>query len=213
MGGIFQSMLFNSLTCPFCGQKSSPKANQGLWDYFGLAFKNKVILKCLKCGNGIFLSEFKRIPIDLITMSEIETRYLEEMTDVFKLLSSNASVDFIEKENHATTFVKTTDNEESKIEEQPTVLELNDDELQISGYIVNDPELRYNEEGIAVCNFSIQTDETAQDIKIWCFRRMAENVAEYLSKNINVKLNYRIIYRDCVINGFEETIVAHRIIS
>ena len=73
----------------------------------------------------------------------------------------------------------------------------------IVGNLGKDPELRYTPQGIAVCNFSLATNEKKrdksgelQDVTTWfrvtLWRNQAENAAKYLTKGSPVYVEGRL---------------------
>lgn len=73
----------------------------------------------------------------------------------------------------------------------------------IVGNLGRDPELRYTPQGIAVCNFSMATNEKKkdksgemQDVTTWfrvtLWRNQAENAAKYLAKGDSVYIEGRL---------------------
>lgn len=73
----------------------------------------------------------------------------------------------------------------------------------IVGNLGKDPELRYTQQGAAVCNFSIASNEKRkdksgqmQDITTWfkvtAWGRQAENASQYLSKGKSVYVEGRL---------------------
>lgn len=75
--------------------------------------------------------------------------------------------------------------------------------ITIIGNLGRDPELRYTPQGIAVCNFSIATNEKRrdkagelQDITTWfkvtLWRQQAENASKYLTKGSPVYIEGRL---------------------
>ena len=73
----------------------------------------------------------------------------------------------------------------------------------IVGNLGRDPELRYTPQGIAVCNFSLATNEKKrdksgelQDVTTWfrvtLWRNQAENAAKYLTKGSPVYVEGRL---------------------
>ena len=73
----------------------------------------------------------------------------------------------------------------------------------IIGNLGRDPELRYTPQGIAVCNFSLATNEKKrdkagelQDVTTWfrvtLWRNQAENAAKYLTKGRPVYIEGRL---------------------
>jgi single-strand DNA-binding protein len=73
----------------------------------------------------------------------------------------------------------------------------------IVGNLGRDPELRYTPQGIAVCNFSLATNEKKrdksgemQDVTTWfrvtLWRNQAENAAKYLTKGSPVYIEGRL---------------------
>ncbi len=77
-----------------------------------------------------------------------------------------------------------------------------DNNVVIVGNVTRDPELRFTPSGAAVCNFGIawnQKDrdgnETAHFFDVACWRQLAENVSESLSKGSRVVVYGRLDYR------------------
>ena len=75
--------------------------------------------------------------------------------------------------------------------------------LTIVGNLGRDPELRYTAQGTAVCNISVATNESWTDgdgvkhervtwFRVSCWRRMAEAVAQYMSKGRQVLVEGRL---------------------
>jgi single-strand DNA-binding protein len=75
--------------------------------------------------------------------------------------------------------------------------------ITIVGNLGKDPELRYTPQGIAVCSFSVATNERRkdkagelQDITTWfritLWRQQAENAAKYLTKGSPVYIEGRL---------------------
>lgn len=73
----------------------------------------------------------------------------------------------------------------------------------IVGNLGRDPELRYTPQGIAVCNFSLATNEKKKDnsgeyqdvttwFKVTLWRQQAENAAKYLTKGSPVYIMGRL---------------------
>lgn len=58
--------------------------------------------------------------------------------------------------------------------------------LFITGNLTRDPELRYTQDGTAVCNFTLavngKKDEEAQYFRVSAWRQLGENCAKYLAK-------------------------------
>lgn len=76
-------------------------------------------------------------------------------------------------------------------------------EITIVGNLGRDPELRYTPQGVAVCDFSVATNErwTDQDgkqqdrttwFRVTTWRRMAETCARYLTKGRQVLVKGRM---------------------
>lgn len=70
-----------------------------------------------------------------------------------------------------------------------------DNNISLSGNLVGDPELRFTQGGMAVAKFAIAQNDKSKDgtetvhfFDITCFRRLAENVAESLSKGDKVSV-------------------------
>ena len=70
------------------------------------------------------------------------------------------------------------------------------------GNVGKDPEIRYAQSGMAICNFSIATTKTAKGEKktswhnILCFDKTAENVSKYVSKGSKVAVSGEIQYSE-----------------
>lgn len=73
----------------------------------------------------------------------------------------------------------------------------------VVGNLGRDPELRYTPQGVAVCNFSMATNEKKkdksgelQDVTTWfritLWRNQAENAAKYLAKGDSVYIEGRL---------------------
>ena len=73
----------------------------------------------------------------------------------------------------------------------------------VVGNLGRDPELRYTPQGVAVCNFSIATNENkkdkdgqSQDVTTWfrvtLWRQQAENAQKYLAKGDSVYIMGRL---------------------
>lgn len=69
----------------------------------------------------------------------------------------------------------------------------------IVGNVTRDPELRYTQNGIAVANFGVAWNTKSRDGKetvgffdVTCWRELAENVAESLSKGVRVIIHGRL---------------------
>lgn len=80
-------------------------------------------------------------------------------------------------------------------------------QVTLYGNLGNDPELKYSQNGTAVCSFRLATSETWTDSKkvkqtktewhrIVVFGKLAENVAEFLTKGRRVLINGKIQTRD-----------------
>ena len=60
--------------------------------------------------------------------------------------------------------------------------------MSVFGIVANDPELSYTPSGVAVCHFRVAVnqqrsgDETTTWVKVTCWRRLAESVAEHMKK-------------------------------
>lgn len=70
-----------------------------------------------------------------------------------------------------------------------------DNNISLSGNLVGDPELRFTQGGMAVAKFAIAQNDKGKDgeetvhfFDVTCFRRLAENVAESLSKGDKVSV-------------------------
>src|SRR6185436_11958450 len=94
--------------------------------------------------------------------------------------------------------VNVATNSEKK--ETPT---MSFNKIIIVGNLGRDPELRYTPQGIAVCNFSLATNEKKrdksgelQDVTTWfrvtLWRNQAENAAKYLTKGRPVYIEGRL---------------------
>lgn len=77
----------------------------------------------------------------------------------------------------------------------------------IVGNLGRDPELRYTPQGIAVCNFSLATNEKKRDksgelqdvttwFKVTLWRQQAENASKYLTKGSPVYVEGRLRVED-----------------
>ena len=73
------------------------------------------------------------------------------------------------------------------------------------GRLTRDPDLRYTGEGTAVCNFTLAVERPfknsagereADFIRITCWRKLAENVGEYMTKGRLVAIAGRIQTRN-----------------
>jgi single-strand DNA-binding protein len=71
------------------------------------------------------------------------------------------------------------------------------------GHLGKDPELRYTPQGVAVCNFTVATNDKRrdqsgemQDVTMWfkvtLWRQQAENAAKYLAKGRQVYIEGRL---------------------
>lgn len=70
------------------------------------------------------------------------------------------------------------------------------------GNLGKDPEVRYTQSGVAVCNFSIAVTENRKKgdgweehtewVRILCFQKMAENVGQFCSKGSRVYVEGRL---------------------
>ena len=75
--------------------------------------------------------------------------------------------------------------------------------ITLIGHLGKDPELRYTPQGIAVCNFTMATNDKRrdqagelQDVTMWfkvtLWRQQAENAAKYLAKGRQVYVEGRL---------------------
>ncbi|MCC6327077.1 MAG: single-stranded DNA-binding protein [Acidobacteria bacterium] len=75
--------------------------------------------------------------------------------------------------------------------------------ITLVGHLGKDPELRYTPQGIAVCNFTMATNDKRrdqagelQDVTMWfkvtLWRQQAENAAKYLAKGRQVYVEGRL---------------------
>lgn len=75
------------------------------------------------------------------------------------------------------------------------------------GHLGKDPELRYTPQGVAVCNFTMATNDKRrdqagelQDVTMWfkvtLWRQQAENAAKYLAKGRQVYIEGRLRVED-----------------
>ena len=83
----------------------------------------------------------------------------------------------------------------------------NDNQVTVIGNLTDDPELRYTPNGAAVCKFRIAvnrrtpdgaggwTDGEASYFSVNCWRSLAENVAETLTRGTRVVVSGRLQYR------------------
>jgi single-strand DNA-binding protein len=83
----------------------------------------------------------------------------------------------------------------------------NDNQVTLVGNLTDDPELRYTPNGAAVCKFRIAVnrripdgaggwkDAEASYFSVNCWRSLAENVAESLTRGTRVVLSGRLQYR------------------
>lgn len=67
----------------------------------------------------------------------------------------------------------------------------------LTGRLVKDPDLRYSQSGTAVCNFTLavnrQFDKEKTDfIRCICFKKTAENLAQYQGKGSLIGIDGRI---------------------
>jgi single-strand DNA-binding protein len=71
-------------------------------------------------------------------------------------------------------------------------------DITMIGNLTRDPELRFTNSGMAVCNFTVAVSRKQRDeektafVDVTCFREMAENVAESLTKGSRVIVNGQI---------------------
>ncbi len=71
-------------------------------------------------------------------------------------------------------------------------------DITMIGNLTRDPELRFTNSGMAVCKFTVAVSKKVKDeertsfIDCTCFREMAENVAESLTKGTRVVVNGQI---------------------
>ena len=83
----------------------------------------------------------------------------------------------------------------------------NENQVMIVGNLTRDPELRYTPNGAAVCKFRIAVNRRIQDgngqwkdgeasyFSVNCWRGLAENVAESLTRGTRVVVTGRLQYR------------------
>lgn len=71
-------------------------------------------------------------------------------------------------------------------------------DITMIGNLTRDPELRFTNSGMAVCNLTVavsrkqREEERTAFVDVTCFREMAENVAESLTKGSRVIVNGQI---------------------
>ena len=77
-----------------------------------------------------------------------------------------------------------------------------DNTLTITGNVVNDPELRFTPNNLAVCEFRMawnlrkqNGDDEAMFFNVTCWRSLAENVAESIDKGDRVIVTGRLNWR------------------
>ena len=77
-----------------------------------------------------------------------------------------------------------------------------DNTLTITGNMVNDPELRFTPNNLAVCEFRMawnlrkqNGDEESMFFNVTCWRSLAENVAESLGKGDRITVTGRLNWR------------------
>ena len=77
-----------------------------------------------------------------------------------------------------------------------------DNNVVLVGYVTRDPELRFTQGGAAVCSFGLawnqrsqQGEDKAHFFDISCWRDLAENVAESLTRGMRVVVYGRLDYR------------------
>ncbi|HMQ03991.1 MAG TPA: single-stranded DNA-binding protein [Pyrinomonadaceae bacterium] len=79
--------------------------------------------------------------------------------------------------------------------------------ITLIGHLGKDPELRYTPQGVAVCDFSLATNDKKRDqagelqnvttwFKVTLWRQQAENAAKYLSKGRQVYIEGRLRVED-----------------
>lgn len=72
----------------------------------------------------------------------------------------------------------------------------------IAGNVGRDPELRFSQSGMAICNFSVAVthkrgdDESTSWVDVVCFKEHAENVAESVKKGTRVIVTGRLQVRE-----------------
>ena len=83
----------------------------------------------------------------------------------------------------------------------------NDNQVTVVGNLTDDPELRYTPNGAAVCKFRIAVNRRMPDgaggwkdgeasyFSVNCWRSLAENVAETLTRGTRVVVSGRLQYR------------------
>ena len=78
-----------------------------------------------------------------------------------------------------------------------------DNNIVLVGNVTRDPELRFTQGGAAVCNFGIawnqrsnQWEDKAHFFDVSCWRDLAENVAESVTKGMRVVIYGRLDYRN-----------------
>ncbi len=88
------------------------------------------------------------------------------------------------------------------------------------GNVGKDPEIRYAQSGMAICNFSIATTKMAKGEKktswhnILCFDKTAENVSKYVVKGSKVAVSGEIQYSEWEKDGqkhYKTEIIANEI--
>ena len=67
----------------------------------------------------------------------------------------------------------------------------------LQGNLTKDPEIKYNNSGLAICNFDIAVNDSFKDgnalfIRIVTFNKQAENSAQYLKKGLPVLVDGRL---------------------
>tara|TARA_Y100001970_G_C14210635_1_gene846676 strand:+ start:345 stop:794 length:450 start_codon:yes stop_codon:yes gene_type:complete len=78
-----------------------------------------------------------------------------------------------------------------------------DNNVVLVGNITQDPELRYTNSGVAVCSLNIAwnsknpvtEEEKAHFFEVSCWRQLAENVAESVTRGMRVVVYGRLDYR------------------
>jgi single-strand DNA-binding protein len=81
------------------------------------------------------------------------------------------------------------------------------------GNMTRDPELRYSTQGVPVTNFTLAVnngygeDQQASFFRIVCFKKTAENVAQYTNKGSLVAVSGRLQSRNYEKDGQRHTIV------
>jgi|TARA_B110000003_G_C16526743_1_gene487279 single-strand DNA-binding protein len=77
-----------------------------------------------------------------------------------------------------------------------------DNTVSIVGNMTRDPELRFTQTGLAVCDFGVAWNQRSQNgedkahfFDVTCWRELAENVAETLGKGSRVLVQGRLDYQ------------------